>query len=201
MQSPNFAQGGGIFYGNDQNPLSGRYQDVKFSGWQAGQNLTTGTAGSTQIALPQPPPLESLELLDLCVFYPAASGSVSTPASLALYKTAAGTNSPGILLVPSTGGINGAGLAVVTEANIPINTVRKFSLATFTTANFQPNQVGHGSYSYPSLNPGDLLYLLLNTLGVGGVQTGIMFGYLYRERPTSPVAPALANSGFSVNFQ
>lgn len=193
---------GGLYYGNDNDNLSGRYQALHFSGWTAAQDLTSGTANATQIALPTPPAFESIELLEICMFYVAATSAkptFTTAGNLVAYKTAAGTSTPGILLVAAAGGIAGAGLTIYDAPSIPINTVQKFSLATLTATTFATAQCGLDGYSYPTLSPGDMPYLLYTQQAAGGTHS-VYFGYTYRERYVIPSIGTLATSGSNITF-
>lgn len=190
MPTPNFAVGD-VQYGNNQNNLSGRYQAIHQTGYGTAFNCTNGTAGTTQVPFGLVS-LDQIELLEICLFYPAASGAITTPAQFTLWKLAAGTSTPPIALCAS--------LVVVTEASLPINTVRKFSAATFTGATFQTAQVGQDAYSYSILSPGDQVYLLQTVLGVAGTQTAIQFNFTYRERALGPVGPVMTSSGTNTVF-
>ena len=190
---------GDIYYGNNSDNTSGRYQTIHFSGWTAGQDVTSGTPDTTIFTLPAAPPLESIEILEIVVQYPAASGSVTTPAQLIPGKYAAGTNTPFVPLYEGFVSNADAGMYVASEADILINTVRKYSLAHFTAATFQAAQVGKDAYNYPLLNPGDIPNMLLHTAGVAGTQS-LLFGYTYRERYVSPVAPTMATAGTNTTF-
>ena len=199
MPAPSDFALGDIQYGNNSDQTSGRYQAIHFSGWTAAQDVTAGTPDSTIFALPAAPPLESIEILEVVVQYPAASGAVSTPAQLIPGKYAAGTNTPFVPIYEGYVSNANAGMYVASEANIPVNSVRKYSLAHFTASTFQQAQVGKDAYNYPQLSPGDIPNMQLHTAGVGGTQS-LLFGYTYRERYVSPVASTMATAGTNTSF-
>lgn len=190
MPTVNFAAGD-VQYGNNLNPLAGRYQSIFFAGYSAATNATIGTVGTTQVLFPNLAPLDLLQLLNVCILYPAASGAITTPGTWTLNKLAAGTATPVVLL---------SSQSIFTEANIPINTIRKFSVATQTGATYQTNQVGLDMFTFPLINAGDLVYLLLGQVGIGGVQAALQFNLEFRERPLYPVGPTLASAGTSTVF-
>jgi hypothetical protein len=191
--------GNGIYYGNDNNPLSGRYQAMHFSGWSAATDVTAGTADTTTIALTTPA-FELIQLLEIVVNYPVASGAVTTPAQLYFQTIKAGTTTPVINIPLLTAGLAGAGMVITSAASIAANTNQKFTLNTLIAATFQAAQVGQGEDNYPTAASGDLLQLLLHVKGIGGTQT-LQFGYTYRELPLYPAAASLATAGTSQTFQ
>lgn len=197
MSNPGFALGDAQ-YSNDLNPLSGRYQTVHTSGWSAATDVTTGTAGTTEILFPAFP-MELGELLDVLIQYPAASGAITTPAQLSLWKYIANSATAVQLATNITGAVTPVPFSAFTEASQPIRTCRRFSAASFVPATFQASQVGANAYQYPVLNAGEVVRLRLDTLGIAGTQS-VLFAYIFRERPVTPTGPSLTTTGTTTTF-
>jgi len=191
------------YYGNDNNPLNGRFQALHFSGWSAGQDVTAGTPDTTIFTFPQPPAFEQIEILEIHVFYPAASGSVSTAAQLIPGKYAAGTNTPFVpiyLGYTAAGGTTAlAGLYITSTTTIPINTVQKFNLGYAVPTTYLTAQCGQNGVMYPQIYPGDIPNMLLHTAGVGGTQS-LLFGYVYRERVYPLAGPTMTSAGTNTSI-
>lgn len=170
---------GDVYYGNDLNPYNGRYQAVHVM-WAASTSDATAATPDTTEVLFNPCALQKAEILDVLVYYPAASGSVTTEAALWLYK----------YLVNNATPERQGTLVVNTEASQTIRTVREYSAATTNTT----STTGGDRYTYPTLNLGEVVRLLYKTAGVGGTQS-VLFGIRYRERPVSPVGPTVTTAG------
>ena len=190
MPNTNFALGDAN-YTNDLNPLGPRYQNHHFTAWSSGQNLTSGTPGTTELVLP-PIAAEAWELLNILLRYPAASGAVTTQFRGSIHKYVVGSATP----VPIHA-YPGAGIWVSSEANIPVRTVRRFSMGADNSAN---PALGVGKIIFPQMTAGEQVRILWEVWGVGGTQSAVEFSVEWRERPVMPVGPTMATAGSDLTF-